>query len=150
MTAEIDSETLASLLQQDGVSQSSNHSPIDGAFAPSQTMPTQHHHQLPPQHMGSQPFYPPPQNFQPGYDYHYPQQQLQMPQLSMEQEVRRPRVSTGQTNERELKEMLDKNDHRTLEEVAEEVIATERTSSSEKSKQLFAMLWYVGFACSQT
>jgi hypothetical protein len=158
LPAEIDSETLASLLQHDGASQTGSHSPIDGQFMPTgqQSMPQQHHHQMPPQmqHMGPQQlqpqqFYPPPQNFPapPGYDYPYvPQQQMQQmpPHIPvLEQDVRRPRVSTGQTNERELKEMLDKNNHRSLEEVADEVIATERTSSSEKSKQLFAMLWYV-------
>jgi regulatory factor X len=47
------------------------------------------------------------------------------------------------TNDKELREMLTRNDGRALKEVAQEVIATERTPKAEKSKQLFAMLWYV-------
>lgn len=56
-------------------------------------------------------------------------------------ETRRPRVSTGQTNENELKDMLEKNTLRSLEEVAADVRATDRTSTAEKTKQLFAMIW---------
>jgi hypothetical protein len=56
-------------------------------------------------------------------------------------ETRRPRGSTNQTNENELKDMLQKNLARPLEQVADEVIQNERTSSAEKTKQLFAMLW---------
>jgi hypothetical protein len=112
-----------------------------------QPVPQVHHMQQSMQHAQ---YYPEQQAYQAaGYEYHYappPQQQQmqmqqQMPQL--EQESRKSRGSTGQTNERELKEMLSKNDERSLDDVADEVIANERTSSSEKSKQLFAMLWYV-------
>ena len=46
-------------------------------------------------------------------------------------------------NDRELRDILTKNQHRNLTDVAAEVIATERTSKSEKTKQLFAMIWYV-------
>lgn len=45
------------------------------------------------------------------------------------------------TNDKELREMLKRNDGRRLHDVAAEVIATDRTSRAEKSKQLFAMLW---------
>jgi len=45
------------------------------------------------------------------------------------------------TNDKELRELLRKNEQRTLKDVATEVIATERTSKAEKSKQLFAMIW---------
>jgi hypothetical protein len=58
-----------------------------------------------------------------------------------EPEPRRPRGSTNQTNESELKDMLQKNLARPLEQVADEVTQDERTSSAEKTKQLFAMLW---------
>lgn len=44
-------------------------------------------------------------------------------------------------NDKELREMLRHNLGRKLKEVAAEVLATDRTSRSEKSKQLFAMLW---------
>jgi regulatory factor X len=60
----------------------------------------------------------------------------------VEPEPRRPRQSTGQTNESELKDMLQRNSERSLDEVANDVVANERTTSAEKSKQLFAMLWY--------
>jgi hypothetical protein len=63
----------------------------------------------------------------------------------IEVEARRPRLSTGQTNENELRDMLDRNMARSLDEVADDVVANERTSSAEKSKQLFAMLWLVIF-----
>jgi hypothetical protein len=58
-----------------------------------------------------------------------------------EPQSRRPRLSAGHTNENELKDMLHKNITRPLDAVAEDVILHERTSSSEKTKQLFAMLW---------
>ncbi|KAF2766796.1 hypothetical protein EJ03DRAFT_376727 [Teratosphaeria nubilosa] len=45
------------------------------------------------------------------------------------------------TNDRELREMLAKNEGRPLREVAQEVIQKERTPMAEKTKQLFAMLW---------
>ena len=52
--------------------------------------------------------------------------------------------SASAANDRELREILAKNLQRTLSDVATEVIATERTSKSEKTKQLFAMLWLAG------
>ncbi len=45
------------------------------------------------------------------------------------------------TNDKELREMLSKNEGRELREVAHEVIQKERTPMAEKTKQLFAMLW---------
>ncbi|KAK0662419.1 Protein sak1 [Lasiodiplodia hormozganensis] len=50
-------------------------------------------------------------------------------------------ASASATNDKELREMLTRADGRSLKEVAEEVLRTERTSRAEKSKQLFAMLW---------
>ncbi|KAF2452304.1 hypothetical protein BDY21DRAFT_175023 [Lineolata rhizophorae] len=44
-------------------------------------------------------------------------------------------------NDKELREMLARNEGRSLKDVAAEVIANDRTTKSEKSKQLFAMLW---------
>jgi regulatory factor X, other len=46
------------------------------------------------------------------------------------------------TNDRELREMLARNEGRPLKDVAQEVIQKERTPMAEKTKQLFAMLWY--------
>lgn len=45
------------------------------------------------------------------------------------------------TNDKELREMLAKNEGRPLRDVAQEVIQKERTPLAEKTKQLFAMLW---------
>lgn len=39
--------------------------------------------------------------------------------------------------------MLAKNEGRPLRDVAQEVIQKERTPMAEKTKQLFAMLWWV-------
>ncbi|KAK5166747.1 hypothetical protein LTR04_000491, partial [Oleoguttula sp. CCFEE 6159] len=49
--------------------------------------------------------------------------------------------SASATNDKELRELLVKNDGRSLKEVATEVIQKERTPQAEKTKQLFAMLW---------
>jgi len=60
--------------------------------------------------------------------------------FKMEDQTRKPPSATA-TNDRELRELLTRNRGRSLQEVAAEVIATERTSKSERTKQLFAMLW---------
>ncbi|KAL1628589.1 hypothetical protein SLS56_005821 [Neofusicoccum ribis] len=49
-------------------------------------------------------------------------------------------ASASATNDKELREMLTRADGRSLKDVADEVLRTERTSRAEKSKQLFAML----------
>ena len=57
-------------------------------------------------------------------------------------DTKRKRGSTcTATNDRELRELISRNEGRGLKDVATEVIATERTSRAEKSKQLFAMIW---------
>ncbi|KAF2086823.1 hypothetical protein K490DRAFT_17288, partial [Saccharata proteae CBS 121410] len=56
-------------------------------------------------------------------------------------EKKKKSSSTSATNDKELREMLTRADGRSLKNVAEEVLKTERTSRAEKSKQLFAMLW---------
>jgi len=71
-----------------------------------------------------------------GIQYHGHQQHL-------EDEHRKPRSSTGATNDTELKELLRNNVGRSLDDVSREVVANERGSAAEKTKQLFAMLWYV-------
>jgi regulatory factor X len=62
---------------------------------------------------------------------------------SVEPEEKRKKggAAGNATNDKELREMLKRNDGRRLNDVAAEVIATDRTSRAEKSKQLFAMLW---------
>ncbi|KAF2095090.1 hypothetical protein NA57DRAFT_23992, partial [Rhizodiscina lignyota] len=57
-------------------------------------------------------------------------------------EVERKKGSTSSaTNDKELREILSKNEGRSLKDLATEVLATERTSRAEKTKQLFAMIW---------
>jgi regulatory factor X, other len=60
----------------------------------------------------------------------------------MGDDKRRKASAVTATNDRELREMLGKNEGRPLREVALEVIQKERTPMAEKTKQLFAMLWY--------
>ncbi|KAL1304484.1 hypothetical protein AAFC00_003474 [Neodothiora populina] len=57
------------------------------------------------------------------------------------EDKRRKGSSATATNDKELRELLSRNDGRSLPEVAQEVIAKERTPQAEKTKQLFAMLW---------
>lgn len=54
---------------------------------------------------------------------------------------RRKGSAVTATNDKELREMLSKNEGRPLRDVAQEVIQKERTPMAEKTKQLFAMLW---------
>ena len=62
----------------------------------------------------------------------------------LEHEDRRRKNSTATaTNDKELRELLARNESRVLKDVAQEVIQKERTPQAEKTKQLFAMLWYV-------
>lgn len=73
-----------------------------------------------------------------------PQPSMMMQPGDMEPQAKDKKAGTASAaNDRELRELLSKNTHRSLSDVATEVIATERTSRSEKTKQLFAMLWYV-------
>lgn len=44
-------------------------------------------------------------------------------------------------NERELRQLIDENKHRTLDSIARDVRNAERTQRSERYKQLFAMRW---------
>jgi hypothetical protein len=62
-------------------------------------------------------------------------------QQLLEEDHRKPRSSTGATNDTELKEILRNNVGRSLDDVSREVVANERGSAAEKTKQLFAMLW---------
>lgn len=73
--------------------------------------------------------------------YNYPSQHA--PQLSLAEEKPKKGSASSATNDKELREMLSKNQERSLKEVAGEVISTERTSRAEKTKQLFAMIWCV-------
>ncbi|KAK0259520.1 hypothetical protein LTS09_005871 [Friedmanniomyces endolithicus] len=59
----------------------------------------------------------------------------------MAEDKRRKGSAATATNDKELREMLQKNENRALRDVAQEVIQKERTPMAEKTKQLFAMLW---------
>lgn len=59
----------------------------------------------------------------------------------MPDDKRRKGSAVTATNDKELREMLVRNEGRPLKEVAQEVIQKERTPMAEKTKQLFAMLW---------
>ncbi len=59
----------------------------------------------------------------------------------MAEDKRRKSSAATATNDKELREMLQKNENRALRDVAQEVIQKERTPMAEKTKQLFAMLW---------
>lgn len=61
--------------------------------------------------------------------------------IEMPEDKRRKTSAVTATNDKELREMLVKNEGRLLRDVAQEVIQKERTPMAEKTKQLFAMLW---------
>ena len=50
-------------------------------------------------------------------------------------------ASANAANERELRELIEKNSDRTLESIAKDVRGAERTQKAERAKQLFAMRW---------
>lgn len=74
-----------------------------------------------------------------------PQQQQQQhymaPPVDSEDKKKKGSASGSATNDKELRQLLAQNEGRQLKDVAAEVIQNDRTSKSEKSKQLFAMLW---------
>jgi regulatory factor X len=75
-------------------------------------------------------------------DYSYMQAQAQ---TSAPADTKSKKIGSqsSQTNDKELRELRLQNAHRSLTDVAQEVLATERTPRAEKTKQLFAMLWFV-------
>jgi regulatory factor X len=44
-------------------------------------------------------------------------------------------------NEIEMRQLFHTNKHRTLEEVAHELLGNDRGPNSERARQVFAMLW---------
>lgn len=74
-----------------------------------------------------------------------PQPQPHFMAAPLEGEERKKKGSTSgsATNDKELRQLLAQNENRNLKDVAAEVIQNDRTSKAEKSKQLFAMLWWV-------
>ena len=50
-------------------------------------------------------------------------------------------TSSTAANEKELRELIDNNWHRSLESISKDVRGAEKTQKSEKAKQLFAMRW---------
>lgn len=104
-----------------------------------------------PQHFQSQDhsqFYPSNQvpyiTQQPPVDYSYMQPQAQT-SAPTDAKTKKTASQSSQTNDKELRELRSQNIHRTLSDVAVEVLSTERTPRAEKTKQLFAMLWSVVF-----
>lgn len=93
------------------------------------------------------------QNMSFSHDAPYLQQEMSYPNhvrtgsvpvhsgTEMPEDKRRKGSALTATNDKELREMLSKNEGRPLREVAQEVITKERTPMAEKTKQLFAMLW---------
>lgn len=72
-----------------------------------------------------------------------PQQHFMAPPMDADEKKKKGSASGAATNDKELRQLLNQNEGRNLKEVAAEVIQNDRTSKAEKSKQLFAMLWYV-------
>jgi regulatory factor X len=50
---------------------------------------------------------------------------------------------TSANNEVEMRHLFQQNSHRNLQDVAEELHGNERGPNSERTRQVFAMLWYV-------
>lgn len=47
----------------------------------------------------------------------------------------------GARDDKELRELITANSHRTLLDVANDILILDRSSKAEKMKQLFAMIW---------
>jgi regulatory factor X, other len=76
------------------------------------------------------------------YNTHAPAGSIPVQMVSdLPDEKKRKMSAVTATNDRELREMLAKNENRPLKDVAQEVIQKERTPMAERTKQLFAMLW---------
>lgn len=54
----------------------------------------------------------------------------------------KPGSRSNANNEMEMRQLFQSNKHRTLQEVAEELHGNERGPNSERTRQVFAMLWY--------
>jgi regulatory factor X len=124
---------------------------------------SQLHHGLPDAHMQSQMQNHAPNGYYPSDQAHYGGPPHAMEYGQMQAPPARPMSASGTSNgkgkkkggnattaanekhEQELKELVEKNRGRSLSDVGAEVLRNERTSKCEKSKQLFAMLWYVSF-----
>lgn len=50
---------------------------------------------------------------------------------------------TSANNELEMRQLFSANKHRSLQEIASELHGNERGPNSERTRQVFAMLWYV-------
>jgi regulatory factor X len=104
-----------------------------------QHFPNQDHPQFFP--TNQMPFIPP----QPTVDYSYMQPQQAQTSAPADTKSKKTGSQSSQTNDKELRELRAQNEHRSLSDVAQEVLSTERTPRAEKTKQLFAMLWFVTF-----
>jgi len=61
--------------------------------------------------------------------------------VEVEEKKKKGSGSGSAQNDVELRELLRKNEHRKLSDIAAEVLILDRTSKGEKIKQLFAMMW---------
>lgn len=58
----------------------------------------------------------------------------------------KPGSKSSANNEKEMQQLFSANKHRSLQDVAEELHGNERGPNSERTRQVFAMLWYVFLA----
>lgn len=58
----------------------------------------------------------------------------------------KPMSRTSANNELEMRQLFTANQHRNLQDVAEELHGNERGPNSERTRQVFAMLWYAAFS----
>ncbi|KAF1833236.1 cephalosporin C regulator 1 [Decorospora gaudefroyi] len=72
---------------------------------------------------------------------HSQQHNFMAPPMDLEDKKKKSSALGAATNDKELRQLLKQNENRLLKDVAAEVIQNDKTSKSEKSKQLFAMLW---------
>jgi regulatory factor X len=98
---------------------------------------------LPPAPMDGHAYHP---SMSMGMPQPQPQSQPQhylAPVADADEKKKKGSASGSATNDKELRQLLAQNEGRELKDVAAEVIQNDRTSKAEKSKQLFAMLWWV-------
>ena len=58
-----------------------------------------------------------------------------------EKKAKKSGNNNNAANEKELRELIETNAHRSLEAIARDVRSAEKTQKAEKAKQLFAMRW---------
>jgi regulatory factor X len=67
---------------------------------------------------------------------------------SVNHDLAQPRsgsLRSSANNELEMRQLFSANRHRGLQDVASELHGNERGPNSERTRQVFAMLWYISF-----